>query len=71
MLDVKLLEFKERLLGKRIFIEFYRLIGNVRFIFVLNKNLIKNINIENMVYVLLDFNFKYLFLLKKKKYRKS
>lgn len=56
MLDVKLLEFKERLLGKRIFIEFYRLIGNVRFIFVLNKNLIKNINIENMVYVLLDFN---------------
>lgn len=56
MLDVKLLEFKERLLGKRIFIEFYRLIGNVRFIFVLNKNLIKNINIENMVNVLLDFN---------------
>lgn len=56
MLDVKLLEFKERLLGKRIFIELYRLIGNVRFIFVLNKNLIKNINIENMVYVLLDFN---------------
>lgn len=56
MLDVKLLEFKERLLGKRIFIELYRLIGNVRFIFVLNKNLIKNINVENMVYVLLDFN---------------
>lgn len=56
MLDVKLLEFKERLLGKRIFIEFYRLIGNVRFIFVLNKNLIKNIIVENMVYVLLDFN---------------
>lgn len=56
MLDVKLLEFKERLLGKRIFIELYRLIGNVRFIFVLNKNLIKNINIENMVYVLLNFN---------------
>lgn len=56
VLDAKLSEFKERLSGKRTPAEPHRLTGNVRFTPVPNKNLTKNINAENMVHVLLDFN---------------